>query len=242
MCRICMVSIKGETKLQPACVTKVKEGMQVDTRTEEVVKNVKFVLELLRSTHPYACSTCDADGTCKLQDFWYRYQVSKDNIPPGVEKVYQQHHEWDTCPVETEVSKKAGDDYTSHDSFNAIQFDIEKVRDFVLYVHWFSVTCLLGYLGLMDVCVGSVSNVGVVSEHVHNYKASVSDTFEPLVTSVSLCPTFHKGCILYIYFACFLLPSQEPSGWSVEAVMSISPPSMTYGWMIPSAFNVANAL
>jgi len=109
---------------------KVKEGMQVETRTPEVMKSVRFVLELIRSSHPYACSTCDADSTCTLQDLWYRYQVSKENIPPGVEKVYQQHHEWDSCPVDSEpdvAGTKRASEYVSHGSFNAIQFDMDKV-------------------------------------------------------------------------------------------------------------------
>lgn len=74
-CRVCMVDIEGERKLQPACVTKVREGMKVHTHTQAVLDNIRFVLQLLRSKHPDTCATCDADGQCTFQDLLYRFQV-----------------------------------------------------------------------------------------------------------------------------------------------------------------------
>lgn len=72
---MCMVDIEGERKLQPACVTKVREGMKVQTHTQAVLDNIRFVLQLLRAKHPNTCATCDADGQCTFQDLLYRFQV-----------------------------------------------------------------------------------------------------------------------------------------------------------------------
>ena len=37
-CRLCLVEIAGNRKLQPACVTPVAEGMTVSTNTERLQK------------------------------------------------------------------------------------------------------------------------------------------------------------------------------------------------------------
>ena len=36
-CRLCMVEIAGSTKLQPACVTRIQEGMEVTTESERLL-------------------------------------------------------------------------------------------------------------------------------------------------------------------------------------------------------------
>lgn len=63
------------TKMVPACVTQVKEGLRIHTHSPDVLENVRFVLQLLRAKHPNTCQTCDANGNCTFQDLLYRYQV-----------------------------------------------------------------------------------------------------------------------------------------------------------------------
>ncbi|MGA8199646.1 MAG: 2Fe-2S iron-sulfur cluster-binding protein, partial [Candidatus Sulfotelmatobacter sp.] len=46
-CRMCLVELKGSTRLQPACVTLVEEGMEVTTQTPRLQKYRRMVLELL---------------------------------------------------------------------------------------------------------------------------------------------------------------------------------------------------
>jgi len=74
-CRVCVVEIEGMKNLQPACVTKVRDGMKIKTHTERVKKAVKFNLALLLSEHPNDCMTCEANGRCEFQDLIYEYEV-----------------------------------------------------------------------------------------------------------------------------------------------------------------------
>lgn len=72
-CRICLVEIKGSPKLLPSCVTPVSEGMEINTKSESVVKARKGVLEFLLANHPLDCPICDKGGECPLQDYSYTY-------------------------------------------------------------------------------------------------------------------------------------------------------------------------
>ena len=73
VCRMCLVEIEGTAKLQPACATRVAEGMVVRTATEQVRKFRDGNLEFLLVNHPLDCPVCDRGGECDLQDFTLRY-------------------------------------------------------------------------------------------------------------------------------------------------------------------------
>jgi len=49
-CRLCVVEIKGQNKLLPACVTSVFEGMEVTTKSERLQKHRRTILEVLRAS------------------------------------------------------------------------------------------------------------------------------------------------------------------------------------------------
>ena len=66
-CRLCLVEIKGSNKLQPACVTKVEEGMEVTVHSERLADYRKLILELLFSERNHICSVCVVNGHCELQ-------------------------------------------------------------------------------------------------------------------------------------------------------------------------------
>ena len=51
-CRICVVSVEGQAKLQPACATRVAEGMRVATESPEAVAARRGVLQLLLERYP----------------------------------------------------------------------------------------------------------------------------------------------------------------------------------------------
>src|SRR5579884_4104695 len=46
-CRLCLAEIKGTPKLLPACVTRVEEGMEVNTRSERLDHYRRTLLEFL---------------------------------------------------------------------------------------------------------------------------------------------------------------------------------------------------
>src|SRR5215218_5153336 len=67
-CRMCLVEIEGNPKLQTACSTAVKDGMVVNTSTERVRQAQQAVGEFLLVNHPLDCPVCDKGGECTLQD------------------------------------------------------------------------------------------------------------------------------------------------------------------------------
>jgi bidirectional [NiFe] hydrogenase diaphorase subunit len=67
-CRLCLVEVGGSPKLQPACVLKVAEGMEIRTDTERLRKYRRMLLELLFAERNHVCAVCVSNGHCELQD------------------------------------------------------------------------------------------------------------------------------------------------------------------------------
>jgi len=66
-CRVCVVEIEGRRNLSPACVTKVAEGMKVQTNSPRAVRGRRTSVELLLSNHPQECLYCEKNLHCDLQ-------------------------------------------------------------------------------------------------------------------------------------------------------------------------------
>jgi bidirectional [NiFe] hydrogenase diaphorase subunit len=66
-CRLCLVEIEGQKKLQPSCLTKVVEDMVVRTDTPELREYRKLIVELLFAERNHVCSVCVLNGACELQ-------------------------------------------------------------------------------------------------------------------------------------------------------------------------------
>jgi NADH-quinone oxidoreductase subunit G len=73
VCRMCLVKIEGQRKLQPACATPVADGMEVSTVDPEAAGAQKSILEFLLINHPLDCPICDRAGECPLQDQTYAH-------------------------------------------------------------------------------------------------------------------------------------------------------------------------
>lgn len=67
-CRLCLVEIEGTSKLLPACVTTVQEGMAVQTHTERLQRYRRMIVELLLAEGNHVCAVCVSNGSCELQD------------------------------------------------------------------------------------------------------------------------------------------------------------------------------
>lgn len=65
-CRVCLVEIEGQKRLQASCVTNVKDGMVVKTNTRRVRDRVKTNVELLLENHNRECTTCPRARNCEL--------------------------------------------------------------------------------------------------------------------------------------------------------------------------------
>ena len=67
-CRLCLVEIRDQHRLQPACVTRAVERMVIRTDTERLRHYRRTILQLLFAERNHVCSVCVANGACELQD------------------------------------------------------------------------------------------------------------------------------------------------------------------------------
>lgn len=67
-CRMCLVEIEGQRRLQPSCATAVTDGMVVRTNTQLIDETRSSMLDMLLANHPLDCPICDKGGECELQD------------------------------------------------------------------------------------------------------------------------------------------------------------------------------
>jgi len=67
-CRLCMVEVAGSNKLMASCVTRVEEGMDVNTNSDRLNEYRRMIVELLFAEGNHVCSVCVANGNCELQD------------------------------------------------------------------------------------------------------------------------------------------------------------------------------
>ncbi|MBB6061621.1 NADH-quinone oxidoreductase subunit G [Thermosipho japonicus] len=74
-CRVCVVEIEGARTLQPACTTKVYDGIKINTNSERVENAVKFNLSLIMANHPNDCMYCEADQRCELKRLVQKYDI-----------------------------------------------------------------------------------------------------------------------------------------------------------------------
>jgi NADH dehydrogenase/NADH:ubiquinone oxidoreductase subunit G len=94
-CRICVVEVAGARDLVASCNAKATDGMVVNTESEKVIEARKNILMLLLANHPNDCLTCQKAGSCKLQEYAYRYgvrfeeqKVRSENYPIEDENPY----------------------------------------------------------------------------------------------------------------------------------------------------------
>jgi len=74
LCRICVVELKGARTLIPACVAKVTEGMEVETKSERVNLARKTILEMM-------VSTSDLSQSPEILSMFDEYRVDINRFP-----------------------------------------------------------------------------------------------------------------------------------------------------------------
>jgi NADH-quinone oxidoreductase subunit G len=72
-CRICLVDVEKNPKLQIACNLPVTEGMVVYTQSDKAEDGRRAVLEFLLANHPLDCPVCDQSGECDLQNYYMNF-------------------------------------------------------------------------------------------------------------------------------------------------------------------------
>ena len=88
-CRVCVVDVGREDRLEAACTTPISQGMRVETRNERVNNARRMVVELLLYQHKTDCLTCEQNGNCELQDLAYELGIEQDKLifkPEGFDK------------------------------------------------------------------------------------------------------------------------------------------------------------
>ena len=73
LCRICAVEVEKSERLQPACVTMVRENMVIKTDSSRVVQARQTNLKLILANHADNCLVCDAANLCELRKASARY-------------------------------------------------------------------------------------------------------------------------------------------------------------------------
>ncbi|MBI4503837.1 MAG: (2Fe-2S)-binding protein [Gemmatimonadetes bacterium] len=72
VCRMCLVEVEKQPKLQISCATTVAEGQVVNVFSDQAKKARQGVLEFLLINHPLDCPICDQAGECELQDYVFQ--------------------------------------------------------------------------------------------------------------------------------------------------------------------------
>jgi len=80
-CRLCLVEVQGSSKLLPACITRVEEGMRVTTDSERLARYRRSVMELLLAERNHICSVCVSNGNCELQALAQRLGITHVRYP-----------------------------------------------------------------------------------------------------------------------------------------------------------------
>jgi iron-hydrogenase subunit alpha len=98
-CRMCLVEIDGQ--ITTSCTLKPYEGMKVKTNTPEIYEMRRNILELILATHNRDCTTCDRNGSCKLQKYAEDFGIRKIRF----EALKKEHVRDESAPVVRDTSK-----------------------------------------------------------------------------------------------------------------------------------------
>ncbi len=89
-CRVCIVEDNKTHNLMTACSTKVKEGMDLSTNSEKVIKSRINTLELIAGEHDKDCDNCERNTNCELQDLLYEYKIEGKKYSSKNKKRYKK--------------------------------------------------------------------------------------------------------------------------------------------------------
>ncbi|MBT4573041.1 MAG: NADH-quinone oxidoreductase subunit G [Campylobacteraceae bacterium] len=89
-CRVCLVEADG--KQVYSCNAKVKEGMVVNTTTDNIEKERESIMEVYDVNHPLQCGVCDQSGECELQNYTLYMNLHKQDY--AVRDVARPAQDW----------------------------------------------------------------------------------------------------------------------------------------------------
>lgn len=80
-CGLCIVKIKGMSKMPRACCTPIENGMEITTHDPEIIEIRKTVVELILSNHPNECQVCGRNTDCELQTALADFGIREESFP-----------------------------------------------------------------------------------------------------------------------------------------------------------------
>lgn len=93
-CRVCVVEVEKARSLVASCAMPASDGMVVHTATERVLRARRLVVELLISQGHHNCITCEASGSCVLQDLAYQLEIELPRFDePAVSRPVENENE-----------------------------------------------------------------------------------------------------------------------------------------------------
>ncbi len=78
-CRVCTCKVNGAAG--PACTESVKDGMVVETNTDELNDARKAIVEMMFSEGNHFCPGCQKSGDCDLQHMGYEMGLTQSRFP-----------------------------------------------------------------------------------------------------------------------------------------------------------------
>jgi coenzyme F420-reducing hydrogenase gamma subunit/ferredoxin len=92
-CRVC--TVKMQDRLVAGCQVFVKDGIEVEVMTPELLDNRKAVVEMLFAEGNHICPLCEKSGKCELQAVAYEMKMDTPRFPftfPNREIDYTPKH------------------------------------------------------------------------------------------------------------------------------------------------------
>ncbi len=86
-CGICIVRVKGTSKMLRSCCTPFEEGMDIITHDPEIVETRKTVIELILSDHPNDCLKCGRNNNCELQTLVSDFGIREEQFKKIVREI-----------------------------------------------------------------------------------------------------------------------------------------------------------
>ncbi len=66
-CRLCIVEDESSGSLLASCVSPIRAGMVINTRSPRVMERRKILIQLMLASHPDSCLICDKGNQCQLR-------------------------------------------------------------------------------------------------------------------------------------------------------------------------------
>jgi len=66
-CRLCLVEDESSGALLAACVSPIRPGMVINTKSPRVVERRKIIIQFMLASHPDSCLVCDKGNRCQLR-------------------------------------------------------------------------------------------------------------------------------------------------------------------------------